>query len=189
VPIAEAQIKAGDIAGAKETIVSALKTADLIIHNSLFKCTAQTEIAEAKAMAGDIAGAKETLLQAVNSADSIENIDSKIDMQHRITEVQAKYSISGIPIVTTGKKPVAKISAQPTVPVIKVSDWLSKLDDKSKQGECALNTDLFLDLTGYLTAQHSDDAQVFFKKLYDTAEKIVTAQSIIDKMLKQQASQ
>jgi hypothetical protein len=62
-------------------------------------------------------------------------------------------------------------------------DWLVILDND--HGDCALNTEPFLDLSSYLAAQHSEDPQKFFNALEGTTQQIVKAQNIIEKMLKQ----
>jgi hypothetical protein len=83
---------------------------------------------------------------------------------------------------------VVSAPVQPAIPVIKVSDWLNKLDDRNPNSDCALNADPFLDLAGYLkTLPPSDDPQKVFNALYEPAAKLVKAQNVIDQMLKQQA--
>jgi hypothetical protein len=46
-----------------------------------------------------------------------------------------------------------------------------------------------LDLAGYLKAQHSDQSEALFSTLKEAAEKVINAQNVIDRMLKQQTKQ
>ena len=74
--IAEAQINANDIAGAKITLTSALKTADLfeLPWSAFGKSMALTAIAEAQIKVADISGAQKTLAAALKTADLIETV-------------------------------------------------------------------------------------------------------------------
>jgi tetratricopeptide (TPR) repeat protein len=67
--IAEAQIRAGDIAGAQETLALAQKSTDLIESRS-DKSSNRRQIAEAQMKAGDIAGARNTLAAALKDCRS-----------------------------------------------------------------------------------------------------------------------
>ena len=176
--IAEAQIKAGDIAGAQKTLASAQKAAEFIKH-ATWKNGAQQDIsdaakaiAEAQAKSGDIAGAQKT-------AALIKDASYKRYAQAVIAEAQA----AGI-IITPNSTRQSTSDTQPSIqPVITVSDWLKKLDDD-------LNTEPFLDLTGYLKSlPPSDKLWNVFESLLKTAQKIVTAQNVIHKMLKPQTAQ
>ena len=61
--VAEAQLKAGDRAGAQKTLIAAKKTAELI--KNVYGYYALTDVAEGQRAAGDIVGAKETLTAAL----------------------------------------------------------------------------------------------------------------------------
>ena len=176
--IAKAQIKAGDTAGAQKTLASAQKAAEFIKH-ATWKNGAQQDIsdaakaiAEAQATSGDIAGAQKT-------AALIKDASYKRYAQAVIAEAQA----AGI-IITPNSTRQSTSDTQPSIqPVITVSDWLKKLDDD-------LNTEPFLDLTGYLKSlPPSDKLWNVFESLLKTAQKIVTAQNVIHKMLKPQTAQ
>ncbi|MEK6664278.1 MAG: hypothetical protein AABY73_10485 [Pseudomonadota bacterium] len=69
--IAGIQIETGDIAGAKKTLATALKTADLI-QSATQKSWSQSAIAQLQIKAGDIAGAHVTLVAAQKNANLIE---------------------------------------------------------------------------------------------------------------------
>lgn len=174
--IAEAQLEAGDLAGAKLTLASAQKTTDLIQGESYGKSWAQSALAEAQARSGDIAGAQK-------NADLIQDANSKSRALSTIAEAQTKADIAKKPNSTR-----QSTSAIPIQPIIKVSDWLKKLDDDNKSNDCPLNTGPFLDLAGYLKiVPSSGDPQTIFNSLNETAETIVKAQKIITGMLKQEA--
>ena len=211
--IAVAQLKAGDIAGSQQTFASARQAADHIDlpdnrSNGLCKLvrtqakagditgaqktaellkndavnvdrTVCTEpIVKAQAMAGDIAGAQKT-------AGLIQNATWKMIAQQDI-DIFGKH----IPVSQANSTTAIQAPIQPTLVVIKISDWLNKLDDRNKDhdedDDCPLNTDPFLDLASYLTTQHSDDPKKLLYALIATAKTIIKAQNTIDKMLKQQ---
>ena len=166
--LAIVQAKVGDIKGAQKTV-------ELVKNDPMIwmKGTAQVAIVTAQRTAGDPAGAQKT-------------IDLMPDGRYK-QEAQTEGWVR-FPAVTQPPKPV-------------LSDWLKKLDDDDKYDTfqsdmddephadyCALNTDPFLHLAGYLTSQHSDDPEHLFETLYETADKIVRAQLVIDRMLKQQAA-
>ena len=182
--IAKAQIEAGDMAGAKTTLASAQKTADLLPDGDskfgAYKSGAQRSIAEAQAQAGDIAGAQKT-------ANLIQNMVQKGAAQKEVAAAQVNAGITKTPNSTHQSSP----DTQPPIqPVITVSDWLKKLDDKNEgnYSNCPLNTGPFLDLAGYLKSlPPSDDPKKVFASLHETAKKIVSAQNVIHNMLKQKA--
>ncbi len=92
--IAEAQAKTGDDAGARETLASATRTADLI-QSALTKGHLLRDIAEAQAKIGDSTGAKETLASAARTVDLIQSASDKsasdkIYQLKDIAEAQAK---------------------------------------------------------------------------------------------------
>jgi hypothetical protein len=104
-----------------------------------------------------------------------------------IARAKARSGSTSYSATIVGPASVAPTPVQAAVPVLKTSDWLEKLDEGRTIVDCPLNTAPFLDLAGYLTALHSDNPQTLFSALQDTAEKIITAQNIIDRMLKQRA--
>jgi tetratricopeptide (TPR) repeat protein len=164
-PIAEAQAKAGDIVGAQ-------RAADLM-QNGIQKSYTQYDIVEAQLNAGDIAGAQKT-------ADLIQDWGPKSMANHSIAGAQAKAGSANNPpsearLTTVAQPPIQSVAA------LTVSDWLKKLDDDNRNDVCALNTDPFLDLAGYLKSLKPS-----FDGLYYAAKEIVEAQNVLDKMLKQQ---
>jgi tetratricopeptide (TPR) repeat protein len=214
--IAKAQTKTGDISGAKETLSSALKTADSI--DSLgTKCLAQTRIAEDQWKTGDIAAAQQTFATAIKTAklmqDSPNGMSSTliqiVQAQTDVSDLEgaqytagliqdaqfksiAQEAISNLQNYTKlfGKRvyPITVAPVQPVVPDVTANAWLNMLDDRIIY-TTSLNTDPFLNLASYLTAQHSEDPMTLFTALQTTAETIIRAQNIIDQMLKQQAKE
>jgi len=197
--IAVEQIKAGDAVGAENTFASAVKTADqiqdplVVRHN---RETALNDLAALQARVGHIAGALKTLdlirdanLQSFNTRVAIVNaqvsagdITGAQDTVNRVPDATERKLAQGqldarigFSIVIRARRPV-------------VADWLVKLDNEDRYDYCSLNTDIFLDLAGYLKSlQRSDDPHKLFDALYNTASKIAGAQIVIDQMLKQQA--
>jgi hypothetical protein len=166
--IAHAKTKVGDLAGAKNTLASALMSADRIDtepHIGIAtpkgaKNETLAYIAMAQAQSGDIAGAQKTF-------DLIDDANLKTYYKPEFAKAQAKV--------------------QPSIQsVITVSDWLKKLDDDNNSNDCPLNTEPFLDLAGYLKALPSGDAWKIVDGMLRAAEKIVSAQNVITDLLKQQ---
>lgn len=184
--LAEVQIRAGDIAGAQKSLASAQKNADLISGASdkrteqVMIFITQAGLAKAQVMAGDIVGAQKTV-------DFIQDEDLKRRAKEIIAEAQGKADNTNAP------KPIRQSTSDaqaPIQPVLKVSDWLEKLDDRVETEDCPLNAGPFLNLACYLKSlPPSDDPQKVFESLHKTAEKIVAAQNVIAGMLKQQAVQ
>jgi hypothetical protein len=186
--IAQAQAESSDIAGA-------LRTADLI-QNVDRKGYALSYIAEAYARSGDSAA-------ALKIADVIADARIKSDTQARITLAQIKAGdVAGAQktadlIQSSYYKPraqraIAEAQAKnaANAPRRAEPDWLRKLDDDNMDNDCPLNTEPFLDLAAYLKSlPPSDDPEKVFYALHKTAEKIITAQNVISKMLKQQSAQ
>jgi tetratricopeptide (TPR) repeat protein len=189
--IVEIEVKTGDVLGA-------LKTTELIpndtsgLPSSHKKDTAFADIAVAQAGAGDIAGAQETvsLSQAqFASGDNDRAAEAIAEAQARAGDfVGAQETANSIGSSDSNeykdkaKEAIIEIqAAQGTT-----SEWIRRLCDSDKFHDCALNTDPFLDLAGYLSTQHSDDPARVFASVKDTADKLIKAQNIIDKMLKQQ---
>ena len=144
-------------------IKAALKVAELLEIKNNVKASTQRDISNAQAASGDIAGAQRT-------ADLIQNASYKSEAQAVITEALAK--------------------TQPAIqPVVKASDWLEKLDDAIPYALCPLNTEPFLDLAGHLKSllvSSNKPTRVFYD-LHEAANRIISAQSIVTKTLKQQA--
>jgi tetratricopeptide (TPR) repeat protein len=186
---AEVQIKAGDIDGAIGTLTNALKAFDQISDDDE-KAVARGNVAGLLAKAGDSADAKSTLTAALNTADQINHLDERHLAQVDITEALAKLASTSQLSSTATSATVTQAAVDEKVRVITASDWLRKLDDGFVYGDCPLNTDLFLDLAGYLKAlPTSNDPDEVFMSLSDTASKLVKAQNAVDKMLGQQAKQ
>ena len=166
--IANAQAEAGDIAGAKKTLASAIKTAGLI-SSGYRKVGHLRAIAELQIIVGDVSDAKATLKNAQKIAELLENAYEKGVAREALA-------------VTQTKAPVA------------VSDWIEILDDDDQYGTypygrvIPLNSKLFLDLSGYLKSlPPSNSPQKVFNDLIAAANKIIAAQKGIHRMLKQQA--
>jgi hypothetical protein len=188
--VVKVQAKLGDIPGAKETLAAALKVSSSIGGRQIIGML-NFDIAKAQLKAGDFAGARESLMKyAASNPDPENEYMTKWvirSFQKEIDDAQAKGG--------SGNKSADTVSptivAQAPIPANKVSDWINKLDDNVAQpaqySVCPLNTELFLDLAGYFTAQRSDDPHKLFYALKEAAEKIIKAQNVIDKMLNQQA--
>jgi len=206
--IAQAQQNAGNISGAKNTLMYALTSAALIQYADQ-KVFEQGAIADAQVKAADIDGAKNTLASIQNTGNEPPMLgiarEDLAEAQARAGDISGAQQTADLILWPEGKKMAqeainhakerAKYAAPtqqkafvgPVVDIVKVSDWLEKLD--LTYGDCALNTDPFLDLASYLVSKHSDNPETLFYNINDTAQKIVTAQNVIDKMLKQQAKQ
>lgn len=153
------QSKIGDIAGAQKTL-------ELWPNNYPVDQFTWDAIATAQATAGDTAGAQKTV-DAISDANIRQSVRLQLATGYRFPAV-------------TQRPPV-------------VSDWLKALDDADNADTLALNTDPFLDLAGFLKAlpssaplTNSTAPQLLFSGIYDAAEKIATAQNVIDQMLKRQ---
>jgi parvulin-like peptidyl-prolyl isomerase len=216
--IAIAQAKTGDIAGARETFASALKTASLIedVRSKIIAqfgvaeaqatsgaiADADKTFAEAQRTADLIqdAGLRDQAYErivdahirtggysegAFTAADLIKEPQYKTFVRQKIFHAQSKGYISNQPDSTQWSASNRQFLGQRS---ITVTDWLNKLDDDDKNNDCALNTEPFLGLAGYLKSlPPSNDPQTIFKGLQETADKLVTAQNVIHDMLKQQA--
>ena len=148
-------------ASAGET-ARAQKTAGLI-QSENWKSNALAVIARAQIEAADMAGASQTALR-------IQDKDQRSGMQKAIVEAAAKT------------RPADRS-------VVKAFDWLEKLGITTRPIIIwSLNTDLFLDLDGYLKSlpPPSKSVHAHFWALQETATKIAQAQSEIDGMLKAQ---
>jgi hypothetical protein len=163
--IAYYQAKEGDIAGAQKTV-------DLI-GDPYYKSGAQKYVAAAQAKTGDAAGAQNTLAEAQKTVDLIQDANLKSQAQNDITKALVEAGIGQTAVRLSNNH----------------SGWLDKLDDSEKANYCPLNTELFLDFAAYLGSQNSNDPEILFNTLKETAEKIVKAQNIVGQMLKQQGLQ
>ena len=214
--IAVEQIKTGDIEGAEKTFAFATATADHIqdrLINGIQtydRDNALSALAEVQARVGDIAGAQKTVALVKNDP----MIWSKGFAQVAIVTAQrtagdiagAQKTVDLMPDGNSKKEAqieswvrFPKLTRGPIQPVI--SDWLQKLDDdgshhsfneydpaKNFDDWCPLNSDPFLDLaTNLKSLLASGDPKEVFDAFYRTAKTIVTAQNVIDRMLKQQA--
>jgi hypothetical protein len=181
--IAEAQAKAGDFAGAKRTFEFVVRNSELI--PSLNRSDALKEVVEAQARSGDITGAQKT-------------IDLMPD------DIYKKFAQDFVAKFGAANVQPSKPEDQPAV---KESDWLISLDDtyeSSFSGDHApLKMALFLDLASYLKSlkasyktpaermvygdslEKPDEDKKFFDALHETAESLISAQSVIHQMLKQ----
>ncbi len=141
-------------------VAGAFKTVDLI-QDAGWKSNAQMDIVKAQANAGDIAGAQKT-------ADLLQ--DAGPDQLWKTTALQA----------------ISNAQTQ-TLPA-PAPDWLYMLDNSNKDSFCPLNTDLFLDLAGYLKSlPPSGDAKKAYDLFSTTTQKIVQTQHMIDTILKKQS--
>ena len=193
--IAVAQAKSGDSTGAQKTFASALMTADLIQDTS-GRRLAQTAIAEAQIKCGDIKSAQKTLLIALATADLYKDTYRKSVGYARIAILRSKTGdIMGAQkiidlIEDAGWKSYAKAGIVQGNQVLDapvhttVADWLGILDDDYKSNAYPLNTEPFLDLSNYLKSINASDPQKFFEGLQGVADKIVSAQNAIKKMMK-----
>jgi tetratricopeptide (TPR) repeat protein len=212
--VAEIQARVGDMASAQETFESAITNADTLQPEQLNKSFALCDIARAQAWAGDMVNAKTTFASALkNVSVSHDNFQTMAEIYNIVTAQAAVYYVSDAQKTadllrddadnkwkTGAQKDIThaqeaiklgmgiRIHERPLVVAITAHDWLHQLDEDTASMDCALNTDPFLDLASYLTAQHSDDPGKLFNVLKETAEKIIKAQNVIDKMLKQEAA-
>ncbi len=93
----------------------------------------------------------------------------------------------------TAHAAIAEAQAKPRDAIVTVSDWLEMLDmgrDCYWDFACALNSEPFLDLARYLKSlPPPKNSQAAFEASAKTARILATAQSVIHRMLKQQAKQ
>jgi tetratricopeptide (TPR) repeat protein len=187
--IAKEQINAGDLRGARGTLESAQQTADRIRELPQYKASEQREVAEAQIVAGDLAGSQKTLASMHKTTALIKDPGPKSSQTYSNSQIQtwidaAQAKAANAAAPSSDPKPASSIP--PSQLVSAVSDWLKKLDDDNKNDDCALNTELFLDLPGYLKSlPPSDDSNKIFEGLLEPADKMTTAQNVIHQMLKQ----
>lgn len=179
--IAKAQVKDGDMAGAQKTLASAQRTIaqlkDAGVRNARLRINAGNQLE-----VGDIAGAQQTadlIQEKERKSDSLKDIAKAKELAKAGLPYPSLYAGSSIrpsKLDTQSQKP----------PVIKVSDWLDKLDEGRIYVKCPLNTGPFLDLAYHLKSlPPSNHPYNVFMSLRETAETIVNAQIVIQQMLKQ----
>lgn len=190
IAIANAQAEAGDISGAKATLASAIKNVGLepSAHRRAGHLTA---IAEVQIVVGDVSGVKATLANAQRTAELIEDAYYKGEIQKKLAATQTKAGMPVAPFVVRQALPDNNLTHSPSVAV---SDWIEILDEDDKRDQypyskvIPLNSELFLDLRGYIKSlPPSNNPQKVFNGLIAAANKIVAAQNDIHRMLKQQA--
>jgi hypothetical protein len=183
--IAHAQVKVGDGAGAKHTFALSKKIADSMPEVPT-ELGGNNKGLENVSINSDELEAVKTLVAEGDIADAQQIADSmqfyKSDAVSAIAQAN-EHAISANSVASG-----ASTSSAPG-PLFAASDRLNKLNDSSASDDCALNTDLFLDVAGYLSSQNSTNPQTLFGALKGTAEKIIKAETVIDQMLKQQPKQ
>ena len=212
-----AQIKAGDLKGAQRTFTAAMRTAGRLssgtfssnrimniavghartgdiagalqsadsLQDDALKSQAQFNIALEQVRAGDVGESRITFMLADQTAERIQKPDVKSKIKLFFAEEKKRID-TGNTVNTSDQSTSQK---PPPQHVITVSDWLKKLDDDNTSNDCPLSAAPFLDLSGYLKSLPSDDAEKIFNGMFDTAEKIVSAQNVIQQMLKKQGGE
>ena len=183
--IAVAQSKIGDIAGAQ-------KTTDLI-NEPEKKSKTYIDIAKVLAKAGDITGAQNALINAQFAADLIEDkywvtwigkyiaiaqktIGAAEDSIHFIKNESGKIKTNST---------LLKVQTKAEANFALLSILLKKLDNKLETDDCALNTEVFLDLDSYLKSlAKTDNSQKVYDGLKKSAEKMVKARNIVIQLMK-----
>jgi hypothetical protein len=209
--VADAKAKAGDIAGARASILVAQAAVDQITEDAPDKITGETSIAYAQAEAGDLSAAQASIRTAQALADSLAGpqFGLPLDELKSMAASDIATARAMVNAVIAARAASADTKAQPLPaspwptlspdvglgdpnPGVAVSDWTGKLDGD-------LNTPLFLDPAGFLGALPADVAkrsyvpsivpQNTFQALADAAKAAVSASNLIDIMLKRQARQ
>ena len=202
--IAGMQANAGDIAGARSTLAAAQETANLI-PDAVGKSNARAYIAGAQAATGDIAGARSTMADVLKTVGMVQNAAEMGSLQVTDAFAQAFAGdvvgaqksaelIQDAAHKSSALAAIARVQAaarsteQPTIQA-GVADWLSHLDDSNKSSDCALKTNLFLDLAGYQQSlPPSSNPNIMVQSLIDEAKMLIKAQKVIGEMLKQEAA-
>ena len=166
--IAEAQLRAGDSTGARRTLVAA-RTATKSHPNAVGEAQALTAIAETQIRANDGAEAELTLDAAQSAGERIENGDlwdargMARGNVHRVEAMLGYADGAGF-------------------------DWLNLLAEGDLTRECPLNAPPFLDLDSFIRAPSSSgDPKKDFETLKQAIAKVVQAQNVIGRMLKEQS--
>ena len=175
--IVEVQAQIGDISGAQET-------AALIKDESYgSKAIAECRIAEAQLASGDVSSARDEFIKARMHAAHAEAIMEtysasglyKSHFDRKFLEAQKRLGLPG-----ESWPPQSNTDILP-------SRWVMRVDDDSADGECPLKIAPFLDLPSYLksqVAEHQGDYKALFDVLLETAKTMITAQDVIERMLK-----
>ncbi len=175
IEIAIVQSKAADISNAKKTLASAAKAAKLLRETSSINYVqeridiANWDIATEQLKTGDISGAKKTANE----------MHVEYWKNATLTNIESAQSN---PIVTTTAKTSSNSGSERIINKTlqeKISVWTNEYLDGS------LNTDPFLDITGYLKSIPASDPNKYFDDLKNIADKIVIAQIAIGKMMKE----
>jgi tetratricopeptide (TPR) repeat protein len=190
--IAEAQVEAGDFAGAQ-------RTADLI-RDEHDKAVEQLDMAKHQVNAGRLASAHSLFEAALQAAALVKDPSSRTQIQGNIADAQAYAGdiasaqktadlIQDAVLKSAIEKHIAIAQKRPHMEhIVRVEQWVRQLDDNLDRGCCALNTDPFLDLAGYLKSlPPSDNPQEVFDAFYITAYNIGGTQTVIDQMLKRKS--
>lgn len=203
--VCETQADLGDIAGAR-------KTADLI-PNSSSLVVALSAIAEAQGKAGDVVDAKRTIEIALSTLGLIKKNDSGhlllviVEAQARSGDIAGAQKTCDLMPDDVCKRQARDFIAKPT-PKYGTSfydfPWLTCLRDTVGNG-APLNSPPFLDLAAHLKSlptsykspgesmryakslEKPDEDKKRFDAIHETAEKLVSAQNTISRMLKKQA--
>jgi tetratricopeptide (TPR) repeat protein len=178
--VAREQANAGDRSGTLETLNLILSDKALIerikqkkpeINEGNVKML--TEVADVQALAGDIPAARKTLAIAQQLCDRITNNKGYIT-EDNSNRKAAQYNINRI---------VGKIGRTDSP----ASVWIVYLEDSNTYDDAPLNLPMFLDLTEHLKSlPQSNDPEVVFKSLRDTADRMARAQTTILGLLKEQ---
>ncbi len=177
--IAEAQATADNFAGAQKTFDFALRTSEGIEASSRGQVLEQ--MVKSQARSGDITGAQKT-------------VDLMPDdvFKKLARDFVAKFDAAS----TRKSKPLGQ-------PAVKASNWLWRLDQTNPNNflsdDVPLKYALFWDLAGHLKSLNASESRMrgdafkpdedkkIFDDLCTTAEQLISAQSAIGRMLKQQA--
>jgi hypothetical protein len=176
--IVEAQANAGDIAGAQDT--------SKLISDAREKNRAAIGIVKGQAKAGDFAGAQKTV-------ESLRDPTAILQANSAISDEQAKRA-SPSQVPASGSTPSS--NSPPAQPAISASDWTRELD--------ALNTPLFLDLSGSVMAPLATykviapgasseptetETKKTFRALMAISRAVIFANNTVDEMLQRQFAQ
>lgn len=194
--LAKAQMQAGDHAGVIASISLAKTAADSIQdpnYKLYYQVSAYSDIAEIQINTGDITGGKETLVTAQNITEQEVDTGRYNHEWEDINKVQQKagmtLSVKPKPLIALTKlekdKQLALEKQVSDKQFEKVNLWIKRLDDNSTYYDAALNTGPFLDITTELKSIPASDPNKYFDGLKNTADKIVKAQNLIVKMMKE----
>ena len=195
--IAYYQLNKGDKVNAKKTLDDATKTANKIDHDpdgigiyskEGIKSRAFANISETLLESGDIEGAKKTV-KMIKESRYKDIIETEIaEAQKKLTTMQEVPVLSKDTLnKVLPKTEISNVQKKVEVNLIKLSEWIKKLDDDVEKDDCPLKTEIFLDLDSYLKSLlRSDDSGELYGRLKNSAEKIVKARNIIMQSLKAQ---